>query len=79
VAWGGDFRKKSGEDAVTKIARRVQRMIRKHSQLLGAHNDFNAAMTGRREARIAGRKLPANPTSAEKSRPFAASTGVIWN
>ena len=41
--------------------------------------DLSAAMTGRREARTAGRKLPTTPTSTEKINPFVASHGVMRN
>ena len=44
-----------------------------------AHTDFNAAITGRRDARIAGSKLPMTPTTTAKIIPFAASQGVMRN
>ena len=38
---------------------------------------FNAAMTGRREARMAGKRLPKTPTNTEKIKPCMMSRGVI--
>lgn len=43
------------------------------------HTDFSAAMTGSRDARMAGSKLPITPTTTAKMIPFAASHGVMRN
>ena len=38
---------------------------------------LSAAMTGKREARIAGKKLPKMPTSTEKPIPLRTNNGVM--
>src|SRR6185295_6672614 len=45
----------------------------------GNQTSFRAAMTGRRAARMAGRKLPNMPTITEKINPWVASHGVMRN
>ena len=48
-------------------------------QLVVGHRDFRAAITGRREARRAGRRLPAKPIAAEKRTPRSMRSGVTRN
>jgi hypothetical protein len=43
------------------------------------HKDLRAEITGNREARKAGRKLPMSPITREKARPNSIKSGVTRN